>query len=267
MRIQYLICSILILTNCQSDSKNEYQYYNEGILKSKSEMQEGAYNGEQVIYYKSGKIKAINYYLNNKLNGISKLYYPDGTLKLEQGFLNDKNTGVFRRYFENGNIEQSGYIVNGLRQGNFYHYFKEDSGKIKKISNFFNFRGTEMPSFIKTYDINGKLIHSEKGFDVNNKSLSRGELIEVNVTLNIPIEEYDSVIFVYGGYDEDFFMTEETKNDTLIIKSQNFSFVYNTEKHNSDFIQGELWGYKITGVKGDTLYSEDYFWPLKYKIE
>ncbi len=79
-------------------------YYNNGKLRSESQMKDGAINGSHCFYYSSGQLKSKAYYVDGVAQGTIEHYYQNGQLESRSNWKNGKEEGEGVAFFPDGSI-------------------------------------------------------------------------------------------------------------------------------------------------------------------
>jgi len=101
MFTKVLVLLILVLTiiGCTNVKK---KFYEDGSIKSTSELKDGIKHGAMKKYHSNGKLSLEVDYVQGKREGIQKEYYKSGILKGEIEIKNNIKLGLMKRYDEDG---------------------------------------------------------------------------------------------------------------------------------------------------------------------
>lgn len=130
-----------VFFSCDQVDKRK-SYYENGKIKSISEMKDGLMHGKHEFYYPSGNLQSRGNYFMGKANGLLEHFYESGKLESKAYWLNGKENGEALVYFENGALQ-------------FCANYKD--GKIWGISKVFYQDGKIRER--KLYDSLGNIIH------------------------------------------------------------------------------------------------------------
>ena len=142
MNIKYFLIYIIILFFNSNCSYNNYQ-------KSKSSTN---YNIEYE-YFDNGRIKSKLSYLNSKLEGESLFYDSTGVLRITSNYIDGLLDGNTLKYDEQGRILYSISFIRGMKHGKEVFYYNNGE---KKSQVFYEY-DKEVSEIIR-WDINGKVI-------------------------------------------------------------------------------------------------------------
>lgn len=112
----------------------EYNFYPDGNLESKCEIENDKFNGKAVYYYESGKERQSVNYENNMLEGICITYFESGQIAYTENYQKGKLEGECIYYWENGNIYSKKYYTSGKKNGTFVYY--EEDGTVSYSETF-----------------------------------------------------------------------------------------------------------------------------------
>ncbi len=85
-------------------------------------------NGPEWEYYDNGQLKSECVYVNDVLNGPVKYYYPNGTIENEGTYLNNVIVNESKVYHNNETLKF--YVVNDLEGNTRYHREYSETGKL-----------------------------------------------------------------------------------------------------------------------------------------
>lgn len=103
MKFTHILIIIVTLFGCGKE--RNYEYYDNGALKSSAEISNGLYDGYYIEYYEDGKIKSKEFWERGQLNGLIKRFYPSGKLKIYANVENYKMI-FYEEYYESGTLKQ-----------------------------------------------------------------------------------------------------------------------------------------------------------------
>jgi len=107
-----------------SNSKNHdgyiIEYYQDTMIRSIGNYQDGLKNGNFIFYDEDGWIEADGNYVNGIKNGYWQ-FYKNGTLAKSTVFKN----GILKRinYFTNNQLKETSKVINGLKFDTKIYYF------------------------------------------------------------------------------------------------------------------------------------------------
>ncbi|MEE9438312.1 MAG: toxin-antitoxin system YwqK family antitoxin [Saprospiraceae bacterium] len=130
------------------------QFSKSGILREKSNYENGKLNGERRIFNKNGNLEIIELYENEILNGPYQEFYDNGTPKMIAKYTNNILEGLVKVYFSSGKIKEEVYFANNLENGPFKEFY--ENGKLKWEGAYKN--GNNEFGLIKRYNEQGVLI-------------------------------------------------------------------------------------------------------------
>jgi len=107
---------------------HEKTYYDDGSLKSESELLEGSRHGKTVYYFKNKNVQSIINYKNGNRHGEFIEYYENGIIKNKSTFNNDSLDGNSLEYYPNGKIKSEFYFANGGEK--FYSNYYDEYGNL-----------------------------------------------------------------------------------------------------------------------------------------
>jgi uncharacterized protein len=131
-----LILAIGILTymfiSCTHSQK---EYYNNGVLKTESEIKDGIKNGYSKHYSANGYLIALYNYEDGMKQGEFFTYYPDGNIEKHGFFNKDKLHGILIQFSTSKDTLLKTCFING----EITYTIRYDNGKpIRKIDNINN---------------------------------------------------------------------------------------------------------------------------------
>lgn len=93
------------------------EYYSNGKLKSKTEVETGKLHGVSHGYFTNGQMQVEEFFTNGVSHGIRKKWHLDGTLLSEGEIIAGQFHGAFKKYHENGKLAQEVMLSNGVPHG------------------------------------------------------------------------------------------------------------------------------------------------------
>jgi antitoxin component YwqK of YwqJK toxin-antitoxin module len=161
----------------------QFMYYENGQLSNKSNFVNGQKEGEQIMYYRDGRIQRVLKYSNDKREGESIGYYENAQLSFKSNYRNGVAIGKSIKNYENGKIQEicnddsefrvcKSYLENGS-------YFKEikynlNTGNIISVI-FFNENGNGEKESEHYYDVQGNEIVKSPLIKENNSEVIKFE--------------------------------------------------------------------------------------------
>lgn len=233
---------LFIISGCTKNDM-EIQYYKNGNIKLKAELENGKRQGKLYDYYKDGSLKAISEWDDGRANGLVKHYYPEGQLAEETMWEKDEVNGITKEYYRNGQLKKIARKKGDLFIGEVFFYY--ENGQIKEH---------------RVHDSDGKLVYigwyDEVGFKhaesvipifkPEKDTISINEIYNVKVEFGVPLK--GNVRLLTGEFDK-----EGDLIDTISV--------FNGDKNEFHFsIKPEKLGLNVLSVlvshqteKGDTL--------------
>ncbi len=173
---QIFIFLIMLQMSCKSIEVTK-TFYNNGQIRSRTQLKDNELHGKQKLYYPNGKLQRECSYKNGLCSGKVYYYYLNG--KLQERYNLDTNcfkNGIYKQYYDNGELAECGkytptwgYVVNSLdsatvllyksskiaevKTGKWKSFYR--NGQIKSEENFANYY------FIKLDTINDYSENSE----------------------------------------------------------------------------------------------------------
>ena len=225
--LPFRVCSccclllLALLTACQQSKEVQKVFYNDGKLQQETEYGNGVPNGKQTTYYPSGKVKAVLFLKNGRPDSASTGFYEDGKTKYARSYRSGLLEGPFENFHENGNLISSGTYRGGTRAGYVYDYFREEPGKVKKKTYYYNFRGAETIGSAVTYHKDGRVYESKPAkvlVKAPTDTLRTGQPVELEVSLSDADQELQAVVI--GPYDDQFRLPDGQRLDTTKTTSR-----------------------------------------------
>lgn len=97
-------------------------YYQNGVVKSNIEYNDGLKDGAARYYYDNGHERRQEFYIKGVLNGRVTEYYDDGNIKFEIEYDGGKKNGVYRSYYEGGVLKVEEKYNDGKIDGRAHKY-------------------------------------------------------------------------------------------------------------------------------------------------
>jgi hypothetical protein len=137
MMKNFLVALVIIelCFSCTSRKDVVLTYYNNGKIKSETEMLCGKVHGLRTEYFESGNLKSQGEWKDGKQDGVTKHYYEDGRLESIAFWLEGNQNGESLIYYKNGTLMFSANYVNGCIVGTSKVYFESGDIKERKIYN------------------------------------------------------------------------------------------------------------------------------------
>ncbi|MBC7922440.1 MAG: toxin-antitoxin system YwqK family antitoxin [Ferruginibacter sp.] len=241
-RVRWCFCFPLLtalFTACQQSKEVQKVFSNDGKLQQEVEYENGVPNGKQTTYYPSGKVKAVSFLKNGQPDSLSTGYYEDGKTRFARYYRNGLLEGPFKNFHENGNLIGSGTYRGGKRAGYAYDYFREEPGKVKKKTYFYNFQGKETIGSVVAYQKDGR-VYEEKPGKVLVKApadtLRVGQPVDLEVSLSDADQELQAVVL--GQYDDQFRLADSLSLDTTKATSRKIVVRYTPTRAGLQPIRG-----------------------------
>lgn len=235
-----LIIIVILFGRCGKDVKVEY--YDDGAIKSKSEMVNGHKQGKSYLYYPNGVVYAIHNFDSGYVYGTSSYFTKLGTLSKRITYSRSVKHGPYEIYYPSGNIHETGNYVDDVKRGKIFQFYESDSSKIKNEMYVLDTKDGDFTYYIKKYDLNGKLTSVDQPFEVilPDDTLLVGSSARVKFRFNN--REYDSAIVVLGDFDNPNYVYK--KNDTIEFIGKETSSSFSFLKPGLNRIRGQWIIYK-----------------------
>ncbi len=127
--------------------------YENGILRSYAEFQNGLVHGEMKYYFANGKVEEIVEWEKGKANGKVKYFYQNGQLSEEGQVTDNSKEGTWKSYHANGKLKNHENWKNNQMQDSVFSYFA--NGNLHSKGIFIN--GKEDGRWIMYDSISGKI--------------------------------------------------------------------------------------------------------------
>ena len=93
------------------------EHYEEGSLKSKTEVEKGKLNGLSEGWHENGQLQIKEHYLNGVSHGLREKWRQDGSKESVGEIKNGKFEGTFRKWHPNGQLAEEIQMLNGVAHG------------------------------------------------------------------------------------------------------------------------------------------------------
>lgn len=123
MRRSIIPLIIILLISCSENQ--EKQYYENGNIKLKAEIQDGKRDGFVYEYYEDGTIKSKGEWHNGLVHGTVEHYYPNGKLKSSSKWVKGQQSGGSKEYYESGELWSTSTLKNDVMVGETKFYNRE----------------------------------------------------------------------------------------------------------------------------------------------
>lgn len=139
-------------------------YYLNGNLQGKGNLQKGKLEGKRWLYFKDGSISEELHYKNGFPDGKEIRYYPNGKIK-QVGYYNKGfEVGEWKKFHSNGELKQvSSFNENGKLDGEVLTYYS--TGKLKGESKF---KDGKLINDRKTKKLNEAYETAKRSFELGN---------------------------------------------------------------------------------------------------
>ena len=139
----------------------ELEFYNDGNLKSKTQLKNDERNGKRMEYFPNGNVYLISFYKNNERNGKYLEFDENNNLIHSSFYLNGKLNGMYFK-FKNNKVISQGFYTYGRKHNKEIQY--DENEIIKSIFHYkFGYKdGLQyeniITSLISYYKYNRKLL-------------------------------------------------------------------------------------------------------------
>ncbi len=197
-------------------------YYTNGQIWSKGSYFNDKETGKFYSYYRNGQLEEEKEYTNGTRSGNTIQYYENGNIKIE--YLNHNNGNkTINRYFENGNLKSEEFFIPGkyspVKHGRFTEYF--DNGNLKGEINYSN---NEKVGLCADYFNDGTIQQSKTYVISNGKSVLHGSVVEYDDNRQlIKSTNYNKGINdgIHAYYSDGIIYQEESyKNGTMLYEKK-----------------------------------------------
>ena len=96
----------------------------------KGKIIDGKREGEILYFYDNGLLKIKTNYKYGKVEGKWLEYYESGQLHYEGNYIDGELNGEYLTYYENGQLEYKNYFIDTIPVGKQFNYYK--NGKLKE---------------------------------------------------------------------------------------------------------------------------------------
>lgn len=93
------------------------EYYQNGQLKSKTQVIAGKLHGVSYGYFTNGQMQVEEFFTNGVSHGVRKKWHMDGQLLSQGEIIGGQFHGPFRKYHPNGKLAQEVMLSNGIPHG------------------------------------------------------------------------------------------------------------------------------------------------------
>ncbi|PZR41243.1 MAG: hypothetical protein DI538_01950 [Azospira oryzae] len=253
-----VIILLFLFIKCNQQEYRQ-EFYDNGAIKTKSEIAHGIKNGIEYIYSPEGETVAIHHYQDDSLSGTSSFYKKDGMLYLQITYSKGVKEGSYRIYYQNGNIGEAGTFHQNKKRGTRFIFYEKDSGKVKTefytlgSHNLHKDGYFEYDYYSKEYNRQGELINQKQVFLVllPNDTLSPGAEIKVKFKFDRQIGQIDSAIVVLGDFEDALAIW--LPHDTIDMKTGESETTLTFTKRGSQFVRGHWVLYQKETGKDSTL--------------
>lgn len=187
----------MIIISCGvNEGKKDYiEYFPNGDVKIKIEMNGDLYHGKAIEYFNNGNVKNIANYINDTLDG------------------------EFRVNFKNGNPNVTGIYKSGHYSGELIHYFNNKNIKEVKL-----YTDSGELWYLSQYDEEGNILYNQilPYFTSSEDTINLGEDYILKVKFNANIRDTTEVVI---GYPADHFSFNKVI-DTVKFVGDEFIFKY-----------------------------------------
>lgn len=218
----------IILVSC-SERETKLTYYENGIVKTKTELIDGTIDGTKAEFYSDGSKKSTQKWKNGKLNGQSINYYTNGNIGKKAMYTYGKLVGKVELFYETGEPLEIQYA--------------DSAGRIIDFERF-SISGEKL-------DVHVPIFYTSKD------TVSFGEDLDFIVKLSNFNNSFESGRLLIGQLD----VNENNEilgfKDTLaIIRSDSnlFRYTFRAEKRGVGYVQGQL-NFVRSGLLVDSLIS------------
>lgn len=126
--ILLILWFFLIVSCVNSEVKIERTFYDDGKLMQELTMKSGKIDGDVYEYFQSGILKSKTKFVNGVQDGKAEFYFEDGKLKSKAFFKGGLQCDTMRIYYKNGSLQEICLVKDGMKDGFFRTYY--DNGKI-----------------------------------------------------------------------------------------------------------------------------------------
>tara|TARA_B100000513_G_scaffold62711_1_gene24590 strand:+ start:79 stop:1002 length:924 start_codon:yes stop_codon:yes gene_type:complete len=139
--------------------------YESGKLKTEIHYKDG-YQIRLKHFYENGLIKSDSNVKRGQLHGTEKTYYETGEIESKCNYQNDEGEGLFTKYYRTGQIENQGELHNTEPEGIWKYFYK--NGQLQLEVNYKDSISISM----KSWNENGEEIQLQKWKNINELQVS-----------------------------------------------------------------------------------------------
>lgn len=258
---------IVFFGSC-TEHETKKTYYEDGELHEIIEYQNGIIDGERITYNEDGS-KAVSEWKDGKRHGKTTIYYDKDIINsvstYKQGLLKGKQW----IYYENGRLAELRNYRDNKLVGRQYVYYNNDQNSIYQIKDYVNYHGKDTLCSYRIYNENMEIVSGTLGIDILNEDSSFYQCEKSLVSARIFNDSLKNTRIILGDFDEEFYLKEAGKLDTIELESDSVKLNINTRIKGSFYLRGLVNNYELLSRNGDTtetIHSFVYFeWP--YKVE
>jgi hypothetical protein len=250
-KLSILLCLVVTLFSCKERSDEKLVVIRDnGRVTSEFFVVNGMKNGTEKTYHGNGKVRYIRQYVNDLLEGEEREFSDAGVLISRVNYVGGRPHGKFRLYTQKGNLLREGQFEDGKLHGIIHGFFPEDSTRIESIEYVVNDGNMELTYFLKTFNLEGKLISEERSLCVDRISSQKNEVTGRVTFCGDAV--FESLVLITGSFDASFKNTAG-QADTIQFIKNTAEFTIPRKWLVDSCVRGRVVGSRKRSETGDTV--------------